>query len=170
MAKQRNKPPRKSATVRTTESDSDREDESRARELGPIIPFGELDPTALVRTLRISHHPRIPDGVYSVIDSYCTDPDCDCRVAYLIIVADSSDQDLAHISVGWEPVSFYQRWMGSRAKLGNAVELKGPSLMPWMPQGPLAPFWLELIRQRVRDREYLDFFKERYFVFKSLLV
>ncbi len=137
---------------------------------GVILPLGELDPHVGMRTVMLQNYPGVPDDTYGVVDAYCADPSCDCRVAYLFIVSQRHPgPQLASITVGWEPLSFYQKWMGSSKGDDTARELKGPSLMAMTPQSPLAPAFLEIMSAKLQDPEYLDFFRARYYQFKSLL-
>ena len=171
MSKRRIKRPGMTASLptRRVPRELNRSDRSSSKPIGSIMPFGELDPTTFVRTLVLQGHAEVPDGAYGIVDAYCTDPGCDCRVAYLYIMPPShADQALAYINVGWEPLSFYRQW-GPWMDDSDAMQLKGPSLMAMMPQSALAPAWLEIVRGRLNDPEYLNFFKTRYFQFKALL-
>lgn len=137
---------------------------------GVILPLGELDPHVGMRTVVLQNYPGVPDDTYAVVDGYCADPSCDCRVAYLFIMSQTHPaRQMASITVGWEPLSFYQKWMGSPKGDDAARELKGPSLMAMAPQSPAAPAFLEIMGAKLQDPEYLGFFRARYYQFKSLL-
>ncbi len=137
----------------------------------PIVPFGEVIAEAPVLRVKIQGAPTVPDGKYSLIDAYCTDPDCDCRKAYIVVRAENTAEDIAYISVGWESLSFYKNWMKAPRPPGiSLADLKGPSLMPMMPQSSLAKPLLEVLRSYFEDPEKIGFYKERYFQFKAHLV
>jgi len=53
---------------------------------GEILPFYSLCPAIAepeMRWISIKNHPRLPDGDYGLLDTYCADPNCDCRVTSL---------------------------------------------------------------------------------------
>ncbi|MCL6639258.1 MAG: hypothetical protein K6T80_06205 [Firmicutes bacterium] len=80
---------------------------------GEIVPFYEVCPNAgeEMRVISVRNHPRLPDGDYGLIDSFCADPDCDCRVIYIFVISESRPGVLASITFGWEPLEFYRKWM-----------------------------------------------------------
>jgi len=135
-----------------------------------IVPFGVVVEDDTVAAIEISGDPDIPDGTYTFVDAYCSDPQCDCRVVYLMVMTDQGKGPIAYISLGWEPLSFYQRWMKAPSLPGaSPVELKGPSLMPLMPQSRLAEPLLKVVRFYVQDKDPVEFFKARYFALKAQL-
>ncbi len=53
---------------------------------GEIVPFYEVCPDAgeEMRVMTVQGHPRLPADDYGLIDGFCADPDCDCRVIYFL--------------------------------------------------------------------------------------
>ena len=52
-----------------------------------FIPAGEIIGDAhQVRTVTIRKDPLLPDGEYGFIDTYCADPDCDCRKTMIQVI------------------------------------------------------------------------------------
>ncbi len=93
---------------------------------GEIVPFYEVCPDVglEMRQITVRNHPRLPNGVYDLVDSYCGDPNCDCRVAYLFITRDTQPTAaLASMTFGWEPLDFYVKWMGVNDEITH--DLKG---------------------------------------------
>lgn len=137
---------------------------------GEIVPFYEVCPDVglEMRQITVRNHPRLPNGVYDLVDSYCGDPNCDCRVAYLFITRDTQPTAaLASMTFGWEPLDFYVKWMGVNDEI--TYDLKGPALMPMGPQSELAPALLELVIPRLEEQGYVELLKRHYRQFKATL-
>ncbi len=139
---------------------------------GQVAPFYEVCPEVTAPEMRavvISNCPGLPDDKYTFIDCYCLDPRCDCRIAYLWVVASSAPSKvLAAINFGWEPIRFYQEWFKRIGVNINDPEIaneiinrKGPSLCPRMEQTHLAPALLELIAPQLEEPTYLQVLKRR---------
>jgi len=77
---------------------------------GEILPFYSVCPAIAeteMRWISIKIHPKLPDGDYGLADAYCADPNCDCRVIYLWVIAENAPgRILASINYGWEPLRF----------------------------------------------------------------
>jgi hypothetical protein len=138
---------------------------------GEIVPFYEVCPDAKkeMLVLTVQGHPRLPDGDYRLFDAFCADPDCDCRVISIFVVEESRGV-LALITFGWEPLEFYQEWMGADKVDDEIRELKGPALMSMAPQTELADALLELVAQRLEEQPYVDLLKRHYRQFKDALL
>ena len=92
-----------------------------------FIPAGEIIGEAhQVRTVSIKQFPQLPDGEYSFVDSYCTDPKCDCRKAMIQVM--HNGKFVSIINYGWEPAAFYENWMGSRTKDNPTPKMQGASI------------------------------------------
>ena len=92
-----------------------------------FIAAGEvLGATATVRTLTIAHHPQLPDGAYSLVDAYCTDPGCDCRKTMIFVYLDN--RHVSTLNFGWESPEFYARWYGAPLDERTLAETKGPCI------------------------------------------
>lgn len=136
-----------------------------------IVPFYEVCPNAgeEIRVMPVRNHPRLPDGDYGLIDSFCADPDCDCRVIYIFVVSESQPGVLTSITFGWEPLEFYRKWMKAD-KVDDVIrDLKGPALMSMAPQTEFSHALLELVTLRLKERSYVDFLKRHYRQFKDAL-
>ena len=92
-----------------------------------FIPAGEIIGKAhQVRTVSIKRSPHLPDGEYSFIDMYCTDPECDCRKTMIQVM--HNKKLVSIINFGWESATFYERWMGSGEKDNSMPKMHGASI------------------------------------------
>ena len=92
-----------------------------------FIPAGEIIGEAhQVRTVSIKQSPQLPDGEYSFIDMYCTDPKCDCRKTMIQVM--HNGKLVSVINYGWESATFYENWMGSSAKDNSMPKMHGASI------------------------------------------
>ncbi len=90
-------------------------------------PAGEVIGEAhQVRTVSIKQSPQLPDGEYSFIDTYCTDPGCDCRRTMIQVM--HKGKLVSVINYGWESTTFYENWMGSSAKDNPMPNMHGASI------------------------------------------
>ncbi len=79
-----------------------------------------------VPLLRISHSPLLPDGEYSFIDMYCSDPGYDCRKTMFQVMHEG--RLVSTINYGWEAAEFYEQWMGADVEDGLFPSMKGVSI------------------------------------------
>ncbi|MBF0202642.1 MAG: hypothetical protein HQK66_15340 [Desulfamplus sp.] len=80
-----------------------------------FIPAGEIIGEAhQVRTVKIKQSPQLPDGEYSFVDTYCVDPECDCRKTMIQVM--HNGKLVSVINYGWESATFYENWMGGSSK------------------------------------------------------
>ena len=92
-----------------------------------FIPAGEIIGEAhQVRTVSIKQSPQLPDGEYSFIDTYCVDPECDCRKTMIQVM--HNEKLVSVINYGWESATFYEYWMGSSAKDNSMPKMHGASI------------------------------------------
>jgi hypothetical protein len=92
-----------------------------------FIPAGEIIGEAhQVRTVSIKESPQLPDGEYSFIDTYCVDPECDCRKTMIQVM--HNGKLVSIINYGWESSTFYENWMGSSAKDHSMPKMHGVSM------------------------------------------
>ena len=89
-----------------------------------LIPFVQLFPEqamAETRTITTQGHPVLPDDEYALVESYCTDPACDCRRVMLNVLPRRQGKRgfLAAISFGFD----------------RDEEMAGPFLDPLNPIG-----------------------------------
>ena len=99
--------------------------------------------------------------------AYCQQRIDFCR-EYLERYKDPSELN-ASITFGWEPLEFYQKWMGAETLDNEARALKGPALMSMVPQSELAPELLELVIPKLRETAYVELLKRHYYQFKAAL-
>jgi hypothetical protein len=100
-----------------------------------FIPAGEIIGEAhQVRSVRIAQSPQLPDGEYSFIDMYCSDPGCDCRKTMIQVM--HNGRLVSIINYGWESSAFYKKWMGSSAEdnlfpamHGASIDITSPNLV-----------------------------------------
>ena len=119
------------------------------------------------RSFTVLNDERIPSGSYGLIESYCDEPDCDCRRVFLLVFSSRSKRMEAVISYGWERAAFYARWM--RTDDAELIEeLRGPVLNKLSPQSSLAPAILEMVRDVIlQDQAYVERLKRHYRLFRD---
>ena len=92
-----------------------------------FIPAGEIIGEAhQVRTVSIKQSPQLPDGEYSFVDAYCTDPECDCRKTMIQVM--HNEKLVSLINYGWESATFYENWIGGSAKDDPMPKMQGASI------------------------------------------
>lgn len=98
-----------------------------------MCPFHELFPDQAwkeCRVMTILQPGDLPVGEYGWIESYCLDPDCDCRRVMLSVLSRFGKEYLAYVSFGFD----------------RTAEGAGPYLDPLNPQSEYAPALLEPAR------------------------
>lgn len=109
----------------------------------PFAPFYELFPevaraeTRSITVLKAGS--ALPAGTYGFVEMFCNDERCDCRRAFIQVLADVSprlrdNRPMATISFGWEDESFYRKWASFPLSNEGLAELKGPALASMAPQ------------------------------------
>ncbi len=92
-----------------------------------FIPAGEIIGKAhQVRTVSIKQSPQLPDGEYNFVDTYCADPNCDCRKTMIQVMHNGNLASV--INYGWESAAFYKNWMGSSDKDNSMPKMHGASI------------------------------------------
>ncbi len=92
-----------------------------------FVPAGEFIGDAhQVRTVGLRDSPQLPDGNYRFVDTYCTDPACDCRKTMILVYRD--DLHVSTINFGWESADFYRKWMGDSSEDDISVFMRGASI------------------------------------------
>lgn len=131
-----------------------------------FVPAGEIIGAAhQVRTVGLRDSRQLPDGDYRFVDTYCTDPSCDCRKTMILVYR--KDVHVSTINFGWEPQSFYQEWMGSKddriseGMSGASIDITSPDGVPG--RGMLA-FFMALL-----DENWIRRFRAHYAAVKLKL-
>ena len=132
-----------------------------------FIAAGEiLGGAARVRTLTIAHHPDLPDGGYAMVDTYCTDPGCDCRKTMILV--HRNHRHVSTINFGWESPQFYTRWFGAPLDDRTLAEMQGPCIdlnsPNLVPAGAMLAFFSTLL-----DAHYVEHLREQYSRFRAAL-
>ncbi len=112
----------------------------------------------------------IPPGTYGFLESYCDEPDCDCRTVFLNVVDAKrpAGEFLATINYGWEDLAYYTKWV--RGDREWAREMKGPGLSSAMVrQSPLAPAFLVLFREVLEEPQYVERLARHYHLFRDAI-
>ena len=92
-----------------------------------FLPAAELlGPECQIRIITLAADPLLPDGEYAFIDSYCTDPECDCGKAMIDVY---HEQELVSVvNFGWEKPQYYVDWLRSTPDDPMAREMSGLSI------------------------------------------
>ncbi len=99
-----------------------------------FVPAGEFIGDAhQVRTVGLRDSRQLPDGNYRFVDTYCTDPACDCRKTMILVYRD--DVHVSTVNFGWESVAFYRQWMGGTPENDTGVSMSGASIDITSPDG-----------------------------------
>jgi hypothetical protein len=80
----------------------------------------------------------IPSGEYSFAEAFCAGANCDCRRAMFFVyrrdlgAERSTPEHVTTIGYGWEPLSFYVKWMfgdreGAKFARGPIIEPNSPN-------------------------------------------
>jgi len=92
-----------------------------------FIPAGEIIGNAhQVRSVTIKQSSQLPDGEYSFIDTYCIDPECDCRKTMIQVI--HNGKLVAIINYGWESKTYYDNWMGDKTDTETIPKMNGASI------------------------------------------
>jgi len=138
----------------------------------PYTSFHEKFPEIAEKETRVITaiaDPELPEGNYTLIESYCDERGCDCRRVFLNIFSETRDEFVAVIAYGWENSKFYADWFGDNDPqiIGD---LKGPSLNLASPQSDLAPILLDKVNKYIlKDKSYIERIKRHYHMFRDLI-
>ncbi len=112
----------------------------------------------------------LPADEYGLIEMYCNDENCDCRRVFFDVVSRKREETIAVVTYGWEPASYYQRWFGgSDEEISRMAvdEMAGLGLNSASHQSKIAPAALELVRDLLKDKNYMERIKRHYKMFKE---
>ena len=117
-----------------------------------LVPFLQIEPELAEKEARTAtlFKPRegIPAGTYELVESYCPDPDCDCRrVMINVVEKEHPTRYLAAISYGFD----------------RDAEDAGPYLDPLNEQCPYAEALLRLVQKvGLNDPDYVARLERHY--------
>ena len=137
-----------------------------------FISFYEILPNIAEKQTRhvtMINDKDVPAGEYAFMDIHCADKTCDCRRIFINVLQihpDYEPRNVAFISYGWEPMSFYRNW--SRGLTNEMlVNFKGPCLDAYQSQSPDAPYFLAIFKNMIAtDPAYINRLKKHYAMFK----
>jgi hypothetical protein len=133
----------------------------------PFKPAGEiLGPDCEVRSIVLKDEPRLPDGAYDLIDTYCTDPACDCRKTIIQIFYDKTLVSI--VSFGWESPKFYLRWLKSTRDHELANEMSGVSIDFSSPDRVSREGILALMHHLLDDK-WISLIKDHYWRIRTII-
>jgi hypothetical protein len=144
----------------------------------PFAPFYELLPevaraeTRSITVLKATG--ALPAGTYTFAEMFCNDERCDCRRAFIQVLADVSPRlrdngPVATISFGWEDESFYRNWASFPLSSEDLSELKGPALASMARQSHYASELLAQFKILVRDEAYVQRLVRHYRAYRDVI-
>jgi hypothetical protein len=98
-----------------------------------------------------SEESHIPSGDYVFVESYCTDPDCDCERVLLNVVERRESIIVATLGYVFKP-----------SRIPASVDQTNPFLDPLIPQSDYAEEILSLFKEIVLDEDYEERLKRHY--------
>lgn len=113
---------------------------------------------------------NLPSGKFFFTESYCNDPSCDCRKAFINVI--HKNKIIATIGYGWESLDFYEKWMaGDDDLIGELIDdIKGPVLEPTGNYSQYSNEALRLFKDfLLNDNVFIERLKRHYKMFKSSL-
>jgi hypothetical protein len=123
--------------------------------------------TRLIHVSEPSPFPDVPSGEYALLETFCTDKDCDCRRVMWMVMTDRGKRMVAVVAYGWGSARFYQKWFGSN-DADIVREMQGPILNMASPQSESAPAILNMLKTIVlNDMRYMDRVKRHYTMFRD---
>jgi hypothetical protein len=137
-----------------------------------MVPFHEFFERVARRETRfftiMEDDGSVPKGAYGVFESYCDEPDCDCRRVFINVIRAGVKAPDATIGFGWEDKAFYRNWMKAPVDDEVAFALSGAQLEPMQRQSDIAPALLELVEELVlSDDAYVERIKRHYRMFRE---
>ena len=125
-----------------------------------MVPFGQICPKLAFDECRMLIVPpghkssNLPPDRYDLEESYCIEPDCDCRRVMLNVTSVSQKRLEAVISFGFDADD----------------PDRGPFLDPLNQQGRYAPALLDIVRQTVlTDPQYVQRLERHYNIVKEII-
>ncbi len=109
----------------------------------------------------------LPDGDYAFMESYCDDPDCDCRRVLITVFCEQLHPNpVATLNYGWESPSYYADW-GSDSEF--SAKMAGVIVEPFGKQSVHSRALATLFEEILEDPAYKDRLRRHYAQFKATL-
>lgn len=153
--------------------------------MGVMIPFSERFPklaereTRTVTLLSENNDWNLPAGKYIFLESYCSDPKCDCRRAFINVgyVEKSFSEGkeeiriIATIGYGWDSLDYYSKWFGKGSFTSDediVQDFKGPVLEIGGVYSEYSEKVLKLFKDvMINDALFIQRLKKHYKLFKG---
>jgi len=138
---------------------------------GTFVPLWELAPELAEKETRkvclLQDTFSLPKGIYFLMESYCSDKDCDCRKVMINVVFAETSKILGTIGFGWESEKFYTKWMGDEElgrQMAGVYEEVGNIKNILSDYGGKC---LKLVKNSLNDPYYVNLIKRHYKSFKE---
>jgi len=144
----------------------------------PFAPLYELFPElarAETRSITVLNATTtLPVGSYAFAEMFCNDVRCDCRRAFIQVLADvrprlRDNGPVATISFGWEDESFYRNWASFPLSNEDLSELKGPALASMARQSQYASELLAQFKILAHDEAYVERIARHYRAYRQVI-
>lgn len=108
------------------------------------------------------------------VERYCNEPDCDCRRVVVKVFSEKERRDggsfeVADLSFGWEPESYYRRWAGGPVSAAQLKDLKGPAVRMLTPQTSRSNEMLGHFQTLLGDPAYVARIRRHYAMFRAAI-
>jgi len=136
-----------------------------------FIPFSDRKPEIASHETRAvifgaGNEWRIFPGQYALVESFCSDDECDCRKTMIAAFDISSKRIAATIGYGWESTAFYTKWLHGDSEMG--AEMAGSYVESRATQSAHSTQWLAWWENMITsDEKYQDRIREHYRIFKK---
>lgn len=136
---------------------------------GAFLPFFKVFPRNAETETRKIILPQdtfgLPKGIYFLAENYCADKECDCRKVMInVVTMDDNPTVLGTVGFGWEDAEYYKKWLNDD-QLGE--EMASASIEVGGIQAGMEKECLDLVKNSLRDKNYVNLIKKRYKTFKE---
>lgn len=127
--------------------------------------FHEFFPSEAQREIIVhcvSSASALPEGYYAFLESYCSNPDCDCQEVLIQIELQSCNTPVNFERSAIPTVVLLYTW-------GKPFSKKNPTIHPEAPESSLAPDALKLFQEYVEaNPSYLTSLNDHYSMMKKI--
>jgi hypothetical protein len=135
-----------------------------------IFPEIGLKRYQLIVLTELQNEFGLPVGEYVFMDAHCQSKDCDCRRMMIEVhfcpLSQENPRQVATLSYGWEPISFYYKWFGSKDPM--MLDFKGPSVEINSRSSPVANGCLDLFKTIISKPGIIERYKRHYTIAKMV--